>query len=81
MATPVSVIEILGPGCTRCRETYRLVQQVVDEARLDCRVEKRLTLVAAFVAAYFGPKKTATYAGLVILMATATGWAYGALAG
>jgi uncharacterized membrane protein YraQ (UPF0718 family) len=30
--------------------------------------------------AYLGPKKTATYVGLVILLATATGWAYGAMA-
>jgi hypothetical protein len=30
---------------------------------------------------YLGPKKTATYVGLVILMATLTGWAYGEIAG
>ena len=29
---------------------------------------------------YLGPKKTATYVALVIVLATATGWAYGAMA-
>ena len=40
MATSVSVIEVLGPGCARCRETFRVVRQVVDEAHMDCLVEK-----------------------------------------
>ena len=40
MQTPVKVIEILGPGCARCYETHRVVRHVVDEAKLDCRVEK-----------------------------------------
>lgn len=40
MERPVSVVEILGPGCARCHETYRVVRHVVDEARLDCRVEQ-----------------------------------------
>lgn len=39
-AVSVSVIEILGPGCARCRETHRVVRHVVEEARLGCRVEK-----------------------------------------
>lgn len=30
---------------------------------------------------YLGPKKTVTYIGLVIVMATLTGWAYGAITG
>jgi hypothetical protein len=30
---------------------------------------------------YLGPRKTAAYVGLVVVMATATGWLYGALAG
>ncbi len=30
--------------------------------------------------AYLGPKKTATYAGLVVVMATITGWTYGMMA-
>jgi small redox-active disulfide protein 2 len=33
-------IEILGPGCTRCRETYRVVQHVVEQAGLDIEVVK-----------------------------------------
>ena len=36
----VSVIEVLGPGCARCFETARVVRHVVDEARLDCVVQK-----------------------------------------
>lgn len=40
MSSTVKVIGILGPGCPRCRETLRVVQTVVDEANLDCRVEK-----------------------------------------
>jgi small redox-active disulfide protein 2 len=40
METPVSVIEVLGPGCARCHETLRVVRHVVDEAHLECRVEK-----------------------------------------
>jgi hypothetical protein len=31
--------------------------------------------------AYLGPRKTSAYVGLVVLMATATGWLYGAFAG
>lgn len=40
METPLKVIEILGPGCPRCHETLRVVRHVVDEAHLECRVEK-----------------------------------------
>jgi small redox-active disulfide protein 2 len=40
MQTPVSVIEILGPGCARCYETHRVVQHVVQQAGLDCVVQK-----------------------------------------
>jgi small redox-active disulfide protein 2 len=46
METPVSVnvgvnrIEVLGPGCVRCRETHRVMQHVVEQAKLDCVVEK-----------------------------------------
>ncbi len=39
-AINVSVIEVLGPGCARCQETYRVVRHVVDDARLDCLVQK-----------------------------------------
>lgn len=34
------VIEVLGPGCARCFETHRVVQHVVDEAKLDAEVRK-----------------------------------------
>ena len=44
MTVPVSVIEILGPGCPRCFETQRVVQHVVDEAKLTCRVEKNTSI-------------------------------------
>ena len=40
MENPVSVIEVLGPGCARCHETHRVVQHVVDEAGLACLVQK-----------------------------------------
>jgi len=40
MATSVSLIEVLGPGCARCFEAHRVVQHVVDEAKLACKVEK-----------------------------------------
>ncbi len=33
-------IEILGPGCARCKETYRVVQQVVETEHLEVDVEK-----------------------------------------
>ena len=36
----MKVIEILGPGCPKCHETHRVVRHVVEEAKLDCRVEK-----------------------------------------
>ena len=44
MSTPVSVIEVLGPGCPRCYETQRVVQHVVDEAKLGCRVQKSTSI-------------------------------------
>ena len=33
-------IEVLGPGCSRCKETYRVVRQVVETDHLDVDVEK-----------------------------------------
>ena len=33
-------IEILGPGCTRCKETYRVVQHVVEQAGLQVELIK-----------------------------------------
>jgi small redox-active disulfide protein 2 len=40
MENPVSVIEILGPGCARCHETHRVVRHVVEQAGIDCLVQK-----------------------------------------
>lgn len=40
MPTDVHVIEVLGPGCARCHETHRVVRHVVDEAGLECQVQK-----------------------------------------
>jgi small redox-active disulfide protein 2 len=33
-------IEILGPGCARCKETYRVVQHVVAKEQFPFDVEK-----------------------------------------
>jgi small redox-active disulfide protein 2 len=33
-------IEILGPGCKRCRETHRVIQHVVEQAGLQVQVIK-----------------------------------------
>jgi small redox-active disulfide protein 2 len=33
-------IEILGPGCARCKETYRVIREAVEQAGLDCEVTK-----------------------------------------
>lgn len=39
MATPRK-IEVLGPGCSRCKETYRVVQHVVEEGAFDVEIVK-----------------------------------------
>ncbi len=33
-------IEVLGPGCARCKETFRVVSQVVEAEKLPFSVEK-----------------------------------------
>jgi small redox-active disulfide protein 2 len=33
-------IEILGPGCARCKETYRVVRHVVEQSGLNVEVVK-----------------------------------------
>lgn len=33
-------IEVLGPGCIRCKETFRVVRHVVEQAGLDAEVVK-----------------------------------------
>jgi small redox-active disulfide protein 2 len=40
MAIAVKLIEVLGPGCSRCHETARVVRRVVAEAQLACEVRK-----------------------------------------
>jgi small redox-active disulfide protein 2 len=37
---PRKKIEILGPGCNRCKETYRVVQHVVETENLPFDVVK-----------------------------------------
>lgn len=33
-------IEVLGPGCTRCKETFRVVKHVVEQSGVDAEVLK-----------------------------------------
>jgi small redox-active disulfide protein 2 len=40
MPTAIAKIEVFGPGCARCQETYRVVRHVVEEAGLTCEVTK-----------------------------------------
>jgi len=36
----VKLIEVLGPGCARCHETHRVVRHVVEQAGIECVVQK-----------------------------------------
>ena len=40
MGETPKTIEVLGPGCPRCKETYRVVLHVVESAGLSCEVVK-----------------------------------------
>jgi small redox-active disulfide protein 2 len=40
MSSNVKKIEVLGPGCARCRETHRAIVRAVEEAGLSIPVEK-----------------------------------------
>ncbi|MBZ5589416.1 MAG: MTH895/ArsE family thioredoxin-like protein [Acidobacteriia bacterium] len=40
METTITKIEVLGPGCPRCQETYRVVRHVVETAGLACQLVK-----------------------------------------
>jgi small redox-active disulfide protein 2 len=40
MTAVVRTIEVLGPGCARCKETCRVVRHVVESGGLDCEVVK-----------------------------------------
>lgn len=33
-------IKVLGPGCSKCEKTVKLVNEVVQEAGIDAKVEK-----------------------------------------
>lgn len=33
-------IEVLGPGCTRCKETFRVVKHVVEQSGVDAELVK-----------------------------------------
>ena len=33
-------IEVLGPGCARCKETFRVVRHVVEQSGVDAEVVK-----------------------------------------
>jgi len=44
MSASVNVIEVVGPGCERCNEAHRVVQQVVDEAELGYVVQKSTSI-------------------------------------
>ena len=39
-SSPKRKIEVLGPGCSRCKETYRVVQHVVEADGLPFAVVK-----------------------------------------
>lgn len=41
MPEAIKSIEVLGPGCPRCQETYRVVRHVVEAAGLTCQVIKQ----------------------------------------
>ncbi|KAA0251013.1 thioredoxin family protein [Acidobacteria bacterium ACD] len=38
--SPTKRIEVLGPGCARCKETYRVVTHLVTTEQLPFTVEK-----------------------------------------
>ena len=40
MTTTRKKIEVLGPGCTRCKETYRVVQHVIEQEGLTVELVK-----------------------------------------
>lgn len=38
--TKVSKVLVLGPGCAKCKETYKVVERVISENNLDVRLSK-----------------------------------------
>lgn len=40
LGTKVSEVLVLGPGCAKCKETYKVVERVISENNLDVRLSK-----------------------------------------
>lgn len=38
--TKIGEVLVLGPGCARCKETYKVVERVISENSLDVRLSK-----------------------------------------
>lgn len=38
--TKVSEVLVLGPGCAKCKETYKVIERVISENNLDVRLSK-----------------------------------------
>ena len=38
--TKVSEVLVLGPGCAKCKETYKVVEKVINENNLDVKLSK-----------------------------------------
>lgn len=38
--TKVGEVLVLGPGCAKCKETYKVVERVISENNLDVRLSK-----------------------------------------
>lgn len=38
--TKVGDVLVLGPGCAKCKETYRVVERVIEENHLDVKLSK-----------------------------------------
>lgn len=36
----MKTVEVLGPGCPRCQETYRVVRHVVETRGVECTLRK-----------------------------------------
>ncbi len=39
-STKVSAVLVLGPGCTKCKETYKVVERVISDNNLDVKLSK-----------------------------------------
>lgn len=38
--TDIKEIKVLGPGCAKCKSTYRIVEKVINENHLDVKLTK-----------------------------------------